>query len=115
VWRTAAAIKANSAAWGRVAVVQTARTSPPCGPGPSLTSAVRDGRTIVRAGTQEWLRQENGQEDIMLRCGPPDCEALADREYPAHLGGRRTTWPAAWQLRRQSSDTDLSNHGRGGV
>jgi hypothetical protein len=35
------------------------RTSPPGGPqvGPSLTAAARDGRIIVRAGTEEWLRQ----------------------------------------------------------
>ena len=29
--------------------------------GPSLTAAVRDGRTIVRAGTEEWLRQGPNQ------------------------------------------------------
>jgi hypothetical protein len=35
------------------------RTSPSGGPqlGPSLTAAARDGRTIVRAGMKEWLRQ----------------------------------------------------------
>jgi hypothetical protein len=35
------------------------RTSPPGGPqvGPSLTAAARDGRIIVRVGTEEWLRQ----------------------------------------------------------
>jgi hypothetical protein len=35
------------------------RTSPSGGPqvGPSLTAAARDGRTIVRAGMEEWLRQ----------------------------------------------------------
>ena len=35
------------------------RTSPPGGPkaGPSLTAAARDGRTIVRAGTEEWLNR----------------------------------------------------------
>jgi putative transposase len=39
------------------------RTSPPGGPkkGPSLTAAVRDGRTIVRAGTEEWLRRGPNQ------------------------------------------------------
>src|SRR5271165_3103682 len=35
------------------------RTSPPGGPevGPSLTAAARDGRTIVQAGMEEWLRR----------------------------------------------------------
>jgi len=35
------------------------RTSPSGGPqvGPSLTAAARDGRTIVRAGMEEWLRR----------------------------------------------------------
>ena len=35
------------------------RTSPPGGPqvGPSLTAAARDGRTLVRAGMEEWLRR----------------------------------------------------------
>ena len=39
------------------------RTSPPGGPkkGPSLTAAARDGRTIVRAGTEEWLRRGPNQ------------------------------------------------------
>jgi hypothetical protein len=31
------------------------RAAPPGGPGPCLTAAVRDGRTIMRAGTEEWL------------------------------------------------------------
>jgi putative transposase len=37
------------------------RTSPPGGPkrGPSLTAAARNGRTIVRVGTEEWLRGPN--------------------------------------------------------
>ena len=35
------------------------RTSPSGGPqvGPSLTAAARDGRSIVRAGMEEWLRR----------------------------------------------------------
>ena len=39
------------------------RTSPSGGPkkGPSLTAAARDGRTIVRAGTEEWLRRGPNQ------------------------------------------------------
>ena len=39
------------------------RTSPPGGPkmGPSLTAAARDSRTIVRVGTEEWLRQGPNQ------------------------------------------------------
>ena len=45
------------------------RTSPPGGPkkGPSLTAAARDGRTIVRAGTEEWLRR--GPNKRMTRTG----------------------------------------------
>ena len=40
------------------------RTSPSGGPkrGPSLTAAARDGRTIVRAWTQEWLRRGRTKE-----------------------------------------------------
>jgi putative transposase len=39
------------------------RTSPPGGPkkGPSLTASARDGRTIVRVGTEEWLRRGPNQ------------------------------------------------------
>jgi hypothetical protein len=39
------------------------RTRPTGGPptGPSLTAAARDGRTIVRAGTEEWLCQGPNQ------------------------------------------------------
>jgi hypothetical protein len=39
------------------------RTSPPGAPkrGPSLTAAARDGRTIVRAGTEECLRRRPNQ------------------------------------------------------
>jgi hypothetical protein len=40
------------------------RTSPPGGPkrGPSLIAAPRDGRTIVRAGTEEWLPRGRTKE-----------------------------------------------------
>jgi hypothetical protein len=52
------------------------RTSPSGGPkkGPSLTAAVRDGRTIVRAGTEEWLRPEPNQR--MSRNGTPVCRQI---------------------------------------
>ena len=42
---------------------QPSRTSPSGGPKmrPSLTAAVRDGRTIVRVGTEEWLRRGPNQ------------------------------------------------------
>ncbi len=57
------------------------RTSPPGGPemGPSLTAAARAGRTIVRAGTEEWLRrgpnkrmaQNRGTTCCQTRCPDP--------------------------------------------
>jgi Integrase core domain len=52
------------------------RTNPSGGPkkGPSLTAAVRDGRTIVRAGTEEWLRPEPNQR--MSRNGTPVCRQI---------------------------------------
>ena len=52
------------------------RTSPSGGPkkGPSLTAAVRDGRTIVRAGTEEWLRPEPNQR--MSRSRRPTCRQI---------------------------------------
>ena len=45
------------------------RTSPAGGPktGPSLTAAPRDGRTIVRAGTEEWLRRGPNQRMFRSR------------------------------------------------
>jgi hypothetical protein len=37
--------------------------------GPSLTAAARDGRTIVRAGMEEWLRQGRNKRMIPSRRG----------------------------------------------
>jgi putative transposase len=42
--------------------------------GPSLTAAVRDGRTIVRVGTEEWLRQ--GPNQRMPRNGRATCRQI---------------------------------------
>jgi hypothetical protein len=42
--------------------------------GASLTAAVRDGRTIVRAGTEEWLRPEPNQR--MSRSRRPTCRQI---------------------------------------
>jgi putative transposase len=52
------------------------RTSPSGGPktGPSWTAAVRDGRTIVRVGTEEWLRQ--GPNQRMPRNGRATCRQI---------------------------------------
>ena len=52
------------------------RTSPSGGPkkGPSLTAAVRDGRTIVPVGTEEWLRP--GPNQRMSRNGTPVCRQI---------------------------------------
>jgi len=52
------------------------RTSPSGGPkkGPSLTAAVRDGRTIVQAGTEEWLRPKPNQR--MSRNRRPKCRQI---------------------------------------
>ena len=52
------------------------RTSPPGGPkrGPSLTAAARDGRTIVRAGTEEWLRR--GPNQRMARHRRATCRQI---------------------------------------
>ena len=51
------------------------RTSPSGGPkkGPSLTAAVRDGRTIVQAA-EEWLRPEPNQR--MSRNRRPICRQI---------------------------------------
>jgi hypothetical protein len=50
---------------------QPSRTSPSGGPkeGPSLTAAVRGSRTIVRVGTEEWLRQGPNQRMISKQEG----------------------------------------------
>ena len=55
---------------------QPSRTSPSGGPkkGPSLTAAVRDGGTIVRVGTEEWLHQGSNQR--MSRNGNPVCRQI---------------------------------------
>ena len=52
------------------------RTSPSGGPkkGPSLTAAVRDGRTIVPVGTEEWPHQGSNQR--MSRNGTPVCRQI---------------------------------------
>ena len=42
--------------------------------GPSLTAAARDGRTIVRAGTEEWLRR--GPNQRMSRNRRPTCRQI---------------------------------------
>ena len=42
--------------------------------GPSLTAAARDGRTIVRAGTEEWLRQ--GPNQRMTPNRRPKCRQI---------------------------------------
>ena len=42
--------------------------------GPSLTAAVHDGRTIVRVGTEEWLRQ--GPNQRMPRNGRATCRQI---------------------------------------
>jgi hypothetical protein len=52
------------------------RTSPSGGPkkGPALTAAVRDGRTIVQAGTEECLRPEPNQRMSLSR--RPTCRQI---------------------------------------
>ncbi len=57
------AMAVDSDAQQRAAALAAVKDKP-CGrpqEGPSLTAAVRDGRTIVRVGTEEWLRQGSNQ------------------------------------------------------
>ena len=58
---------------------QPSRTSPSGGPkkGPSLTAAVRGSRTIVRVGTEEWLRQGPNQRMSRNRRGNMPSDQIA--------------------------------------
>ena len=74
------------------------RTSPPGGRKmrPSLTAAARDGRTIVRAGTEEWLRR--GPNQRMARHRRATCRQIRSANpklSPLHETG---VSPLCWKL-----------------
>src|SRR5215471_1780193 len=76
------------------------RTSPAGGPKrPSLTAAARDGRTFVRAGTEEWLRR--GPNKRMQRNRRTKCYQIRYRDPRPQLStkpgqAQSGLFPAPW-------------------
>ena len=69
-------------------VLAPSRTSPPGGRKmrPSLTAAARDGRTIVRVGTEEWLRR--GPNQRMARHRRATCRQIRPAKSQALTSAR---------------------------
>ena len=94
------------------------RTSPPGGRKmrPSLTAPARDGRTIVRAGTEEWLRR--GPNQRMARNRRTTCRQIRypdPKLSPLHETGASPKGPLAWTsatANRQGASRDLINRAR---